>query len=102
MALLRPAIRALFDAVLVHVQSALPGGRPSCIDLEERNMPRSVARFALRVCFLVCVIFTLALPAFAQKTWTGAAADGGNWNGSGNWKPTGVPDPTSDLIFDAT
>ncbi|MDB5320693.1 MAG: uncharacterized protein JWN40_2324 [Phycisphaerales bacterium] len=61
-------------------------------------MPRSVARFALRVCF----IFALAHPVFAQKTWSGAAADGGNWNGSGNWKPAGVPDLTSDAIFDAT
>src|SRR5438552_2738773 len=83
---------------LAYVQSALLGGPPSCIELEERNMPGSAARFALHICF----IFALAHPVFAQKTWTGAAADGGNWNGSGNWNPAGVPDATSDLIFDAT
>ena len=45
-------------------------------------MCRKIVRLAVGFCLL----FTLALPAAAQKTWTGAAADGGNWNGSGNWK----------------
>src|SRR5438270_12524843 len=43
----------------------------------------------------------LSSPAVAQKTWTGAATDN-NWNTVGNWNPSGVPDATTDLIFDGT
>jgi len=41
----------------------------------------------------------VTLPAAAQQSWTGAAADGGNWNGAANWSPSGIPDATTDLFF---
>ena len=42
-----------------------------------------------------------ALPARAQiSTWTGAAADGGNWNNATNWNPAAIPNsPTAAISF---
>ncbi len=38
--------------------------------------------------------------AGATATWTGAV--NGDWNTAGNWSPSGVPDATVDVVFDAS
>lgn len=60
-------------------------------------MPSSMTLAAI----LVCVNLLVGWAASAQKTWTGAVSDGGDWTTSGNWSPAGVPDATSDLVFDS-
>lgn len=52
----------------------------------------SMLRFAA-----AAAVGLLSTSAFAQPvTWTGAA-DSVNWTNAGNWSPTGVPGPTSDV-----
>src|SRR5262245_27698910 len=53
---------------------------------------------------VVVLLATVILADSARgQTWTGAAADSGNWNNAANWSPAIVPNTTAaDAVFGAT
>src|SRR5258708_25538449 len=50
------------------------------------------------VALLVCLLTSLSLFA-APRTWTGAV--NANWSQPANWSPSGVPQPSDALTFQA-
>ena len=44
----------------------------------------------MRIFFIICILFSISIVSFGQKTWDGGAGTA-NWGDDNNWNPNGVP-----------